>query len=328
MRAVVLDEYGGPEVLIVREVPDPVPAPDEILVDLVSSAVNRAEVLQRQGLYPTPAPAPPLEIPGLEFAGRVAAIGDRVIRWQVGDAVMGIVAGGGYAERVAVHERQCMRVPSGMSLHDAGAIPEVWVTAHDALVSQGHMAPGSRVLVHAGASGVGTASIQLARAWGGTVIVTTSTAKVEACRALGADLVVDYTTTDFVEAVLEHTQGAGVDIVLDVIGGDYLDRNVRALARRGRIVQVGVMGGGKVSLDLGLLMAKRASLMGTMLRARPLEEKIAATLRFEREALPGFDAGRLAPVIDTRFPLDAVADAHRRMEANANVGKIVLDITP
>jgi NADPH2:quinone reductase len=190
------------------------------------------------------------------------------------------------------------------------------------------MAPGSRVLVHAGASGVGTASIQLARAWGGTVIVTTSTAKVEACRALGADLVVDYTTTDFVEAVLEHTQGAGVDIVLDVIGGDYLDRNVRALARRGRIVQVGVMGGGKVSLDLGLLMAKRASLMGTMLRARPLEEKIAATLRFEREALPGFDAGRLAPVIDTRFPLDAVADAHRRMEANANVGKIVLDITP
>jgi NADPH2:quinone reductase len=328
MRAVVLDEYGGPEVLHIREVPDPVPGPDEVLVDIVSTALNRAEVLQRMGHYPAPAPAPPIEIPGLEFAGHVSAIGERVIRWRVGDAVMGIVAGGGHAERVAVHERQCLRVPAGISLHDAGAIPEVWVTAHDALVTQGAMAPGANVLVHAGASGVGSAAIQLAKAWGATVLVTASTAKVDACRALGADIAIDYTTTDYVPAVLEYTEGRGVDVILDVIGGDYLERNVRVIATGGRIVQVGVMGGGKVTFNLGLLMPKRASIIGTVLRARPLEEKIAATLRFERQVLPGFDAGRFAPVLDRRYPLDAIADAHRHMETNTNVGKIVLDVQP
>jgi putative PIG3 family NAD(P)H quinone oxidoreductase len=324
MRAVVLESYGGPEVLVTRDVPAPAPAPDEVVVEIVSTALNRADLMQRMGFYP----GPPMEheIPGMELAGRVVATGDRAARWSVGDAVMGIVGGGAYAERIAVHERQLVPVPASVPLGDAGAIPEAFLTAWDALVLQGGLTPGRVALVHAGASGVGTAAIQLCRALGARVLVTASAGKVDACRSLGADLVVDYRTEDFVAAARELTRGLGVDVVLDVVGGDYLARNLDALRVGGRIVQVGVMGGGSATFPLAAMLGKRAALIGTVLRGRPIEEKLALTQRFEREVLPYFDAGACRPVIDSRFDLADVADAHRRMESNANVGKIVLEV--
>jgi putative PIG3 family NAD(P)H quinone oxidoreductase len=327
MRAVVLTEHGEPDVLSIAEVDDPVPGPEEVVVGVVTTALNRADLLQRRGFYPEPGPARPHEIPGMELAGRVLAAGDRVSAWRVGDPVMGIVAGGAYAEQVAVHERQLLAVPDALPLADAGAVPEVFLTAWDALVVQGGLTAGRWALVHAGASGVGTAAIGLCRALGAHVVVTTSSGKVDACRDLGADVVVDYRAgEDFVAAAQEATGGRGVDVVLDVIGGDYVDRNVAALRVGGRIVQVGVMGGGQTTVNVGALLPKRASLIGTVLRPRPLEEKVALTQRFAVEVLPWFADGTLAPVIDTRFALAEVADAHRRMEANENVGKIVLEV--
>jgi NADPH2:quinone reductase len=323
MRAIVLESYGGPEVLTAREVPDPVPGPDEVLVAITGSAVNRADVLQRMGLYP--GPPGEHEIPGMEYAGRVAAVGARVTAWSVGDEVMGIVGGGAYAEKVCAHERQVLPVPPELGLADAAAVPEVFITAYDALVVQGGLTSGRTALVHAGASGVGTAAIQLARSIGARIVVTASTGKVEACQALGADLVVDYTRDDFVEAVEAFTGGKGVDVVIDVIGGDYVDRNLRCAGVTGRVIQVGLMGSGVANVSVGMLLQKRLQLIGTVLRARPLEEKIAVTQRFRAEVLPRFADGSLSPVIDSRYRLDDVADAHRRMEANENVGKLLLD---
>jgi putative PIG3 family NAD(P)H quinone oxidoreductase len=326
MRAVVLREHGDPDVLRVEEVPDPVPGPEEVVVGVVGTAVNRADVLQRMGLYPPPVDMP-LEIPGLELAGRVFRCGSRVSLWEPGDAVMGIVAGGGYAEEAAVHERQLLAVPSTVLPEDAAAIPEVFITAWDALVVQGGLTSGRWALVHAGASGVGTAAIQIAKAIGARVAVTCSAGKAEACHALGADATFERSPHDWPADASGAVPG-GFDVILDVVGGDELARNVGAVARQGRIVQVGTMGGGAAQINLGALMGKRASLHGTVLRARPLEEKIAVTRRFAAEMLPLFDRGLLHPVIDSRFPLDAAADAHRRMEANANVGKILLDVSP
>ena len=326
MRAVVITTKGGPQVLSVREVPDPVPGPEEVLVDVVTSAINRADLMQRRGLYPGPPAAH--EIPGLEFAGRVAAVGERVTAQALGDAVMGIVAGGGYAERVAVHERQAMAVPEALGLDTAGAFPEVFITAWDALVRQGGLTSGRWALVHAGASGVGTASIQIAKAIGARIAVTASAGKHHVCRALGADTVIDYASEDFVEAVDDATGGTGVDVVLDVIGGDYLPRNIKCLRINGRIVQVGVMSGAAVPFNPMALMAKRAALIGTTLRARPIEEKIAVTRQFAAEMLPHAATGAIAPVIDSRFALEEAPAAHERMEANLNAGKIVLDVAP
>jgi NADPH2:quinone reductase len=323
MQAIVLDAHGGPEVLQLREVPDPVPGPDEVLVDIVSTAVNRADVMQRMGHYPYPGRKPAYDIPGLEFAGRVASIGERVTAWAPGDAVMGIVTGGGYASRLAVHERQVMAVPDSIDLADAGAIPEVWVTAFDALVVQCGLRAGDVALVHAGASGVGTAAIQIANAIGATVLVTTSAGKVDRCRALGA-VAIDYTNEDFVAVCKAHTEGRGVDVVLDVIGGDYLDRDIEAMALRGRLVQVGTMGESKASINLGKVMMKRLTIVGTVLRARPIDEKITITQRFAHEMLPGFARGALRPVIDTRFALRDVSEAHRLVETNATFGKVSL----
>ena len=324
MRAVVLEEHGEPDVLRVREVPDPVPGPDEVVVEVLATALNRADLLQRRGFYPGPPMAH--EIPGMELAGRIVELGERVAERAVFDEIMCIVGGGAYAERVAVHERQVMSIPSTVDLADAASIPEVFITAWDALVLQGGLAPGGVALVHAGASGVGTAAIQIARALGARVIVTASTTKVERCRELGADLAVDYGGEDFAEAARDFTGGRGVDVVLDVVGGDYLARNIDALAVGGRIVQVGVMGSGSATFPLGALLPKRASIIGTVLRARPIEEKIAVSQRFAREVVPWFESGTLRPVIDSRFPLDRIADAHRRMEANLNVGKILVDV--
>jgi putative PIG3 family NAD(P)H quinone oxidoreductase len=325
MRAVVLRSYGGPEHLAIEGVPDPVPAPDEALVEISATALNRADLLQVMGLYPNPRPAD-LEIPGLEFAGVVSAVGSRVTLWKPGDAVMAIDAGGGYAERIAVHERQLMAVPERVGVSDAAAIPEVFLTAWDALVVQGGLTSGRWSLVHAGGSGVGTAGIQIAKAISARIAVTCSAGKVAACRDLGADVVIDYQSQDFVAEVREATGGRGVDVVLDVIGGDYVDRNLHAVASQGRIIQVGLLGGGASSVSMGLLLTKRVTLTGTVMRARPLEQKISITQQFIREVLPLFETGELRPVIDSRYPLDQIADAHRYMATNANTGKILIDV--
>jgi len=324
MRALVLRTHGGPDVLTIEDVADPVPGPDEVVVDIAATALNRADLMQRRGLYPDHRGLQP-EIPGLEFAGTVSAVGDRARMWQVGDRVMGIEAGGACAERIATHERQLMAVPAGMSLADAAAIPEVFLTAWDALVLQGGLTSGRWALVHAGASGVGTAAIQIAKAIGARIAVTCSAGKAEACRALGADVVLERSPHDWLADALAAVP-QGFDTVLDVIGGDEVDRNLQAVALRGTIVQVGLMGGGSTQVNVGLLLAKRSTWVGTTLRTRPIEEKVAVTRRFAAEMLPLFDSGALRPVIDSTFPFDRVADAHRHMEANANTGKIVITI--
>ena len=325
MRAVVLRSHGGPDVLQFEDVASPIIGEQDILVTVAATALNRADLLQRMGFYPNPFPSGP-EIPGLEFAGTVAAIGEKVTAWSIGDRVMGITSGGAYAEQLSIHERQAMAVPSGMSLHDAAGIPEVFITAWDALVVQGGLTPGRWAMVHAGASGVGTAAIQICKAIGARIVVTCSGGKVEACRALGADVVVDYGTQDFVTEVAAATGGAGVDVILDVIGGDYVERNVASLAVKGHIIQVGVMAGKPVSFNVGLLLGKRATITGTVLRARPLEEKIAISQRFASELLPLFDSGELKPVIDSTYAFAEIASAHEYMATNGNVGKIVITV--
>ena len=324
MRALVLHSYGGPEVLTIEEVADPVPGPDEVLVEVAATALNRADLLQRMGLYPDPRRVKP-EIPGLEFAGTVVALGARVTMWQVGDRVMGIEAGGAYAERIATHERQLLAVPAGMALAHAAAIPEVFLTAWDALVLQGGLSSGRWALVHAGASGVGTASIQIAKAIGARIAVTCSAGKADACRELGADLVLERSPHDWL-ADAKAAVPQGFDTILDVVGGDEIDRNLQAVATRGTIVQVGLMGGSTVPVNVGLLMGKRATWVGTTLRARPIEEKVAVTRRFAAEMLPLFDTGAMLPVIDSVYPFERIAEAQQHMAANANTGKIVVTI--
>jgi len=330
MKAVVLSAYGDVDVLAVSDVIDPVPGPEEVRIQVVATALNRADLLQRRGLYPSPAlagfvpPAP--EIPGMEFSGRVVELGDRVRSWSVGDEVMGIVGGGSYAEQLVVHEHQLLRLPVGVSVHDAASIPEVAITAFDALVVQGGLTSGRTALVHAGASGVGTAAIQLCKAIGARVVATASAGKLDACRMLGADLAIDYATQDFLAESAAFTNGVGVDVVLDVIGGEYVDKNIAAVRVGGRILQVGTMGGGRTEMNLAMLLPKRATLIGTVLRARPLAEKIAITQRFAAEVLPLYDMERMRPVIDSRYPLSEIAEAHAYMETNANVGKIVIDV--
>lgn len=322
MRAVVLQSHGGPEVLTIVDTPAPAPGPDEVLVDIVATALNRADLLQRMGLYPDPRGRTP-EIPGLEFAGTVAAVGERAAMWKVGDRVMGIEAGGAYAEQIATHERQLLAVPVGIDLVDAAAIPEVFLTAWDALVLQGGLSSGRWALVHAGASGVGTAAIQIAKAIGARIAVTCSAGKAQVCRDLGADLVLERSPHDWLADATAAVPG-GFDVVLDVIGGDEIDRNLQAVALRGTIVQVGLMGGGRTAVNVGLLLAKRAHWVGTTLRTRPIEEKVGVTRRFAAEVLPLFDSGALRPVIDSRYAFADIADAHRHMEANGNAGKIVV----
>ena len=333
MRAVVLDGHGGTEVLRIKKVDAPVPGTDDLLVDVHHSALNRADIIQRMGGYPDPRRAKDdtsPEIPGLEYAGRVAAVGERVTGWAVGDPVMGIESGGCHAEQLVTNHRQALPVPDGLALADAAAVPEVFITAWDALVVQGGLTSGRWALVHAGASGVGTAGIQIAKAIGARVAVTCSAGKMDACRALGADLVLERSPADWLGALqrelAERGSPAGVDTILDVIGGAEADRNLRALRPQGTVVQVGLMGGASVEVNIGLLLAKRAHWVGTVLRGRQPEEKAAISRRFADEVIPLFASGALRPVIDRRFPLEEIADAHRHMEADANVGKILLDV--
>jgi putative PIG3 family NAD(P)H quinone oxidoreductase len=329
VRAVVLTGYGGPDVMEVADVDPPVAGADEILVDVHHTGVNRADVLQRMGRYPNPTPVTP-EIPGLEYAGLVASVGARVTDWQAGDQVMGIETGGCYAEQLVTHSRLALRVPAGLGLADAAAVPEVFLTAWDALVVQGGLTSGRWALVHAGASGVGTAAIQIAKAVGARIAVTCSAGKIEACRSLGADLVLERSPADWStalrEGLAEHRRADGVDVVLDVVGGEEADRNLAAVRPKGSIVQVGLLGGGTSTVNLGLLLAKRLHWIGTVLRGRPIEERIAISRRFADEVLPLFTDGVLRPVIDRRLPFGDVVEAHRVMEADANVGKILLDV--
>lgn len=326
MQAAVVTEAGGPEVFALQERPDPVVGPEDVLVDVHATALNRADLLQRRGGYPAP-PGVPADIPGLEMAGVVAAVGAHVTAWRPGDRVMALLGGGGYATRVAVHERMLMPVPAALSLEEAAAIPEVFLTAFDALFLQCELQAGESVLLHAVGSGVGTAGTQLARAIGARVFGTAGSAdKLERARALGLDVPIAYRDQDFAEVVAAETGGRGVDVILDVVGAPYWVRNLQSLAELGRMVMVGTMGGATVEFNIGLLMRRRLRVHGTMLRSRPLEQKITVTQTFAHRFLPLFERGALQPVVDAVYPLEEVADAHRSMEANENFGKIVLRV--
>ena len=323
MRAIVITEPGGPEVLSLREVPRPSPGDGEVLVEVATSGINRADLMQRRGAYPAP-PGSPADIPGLEFAGTVVAIGNGVGRWSIGDPIMGIVGGGGYAECVVVRADTAVAAPEGMTLDEAGAIPEAFMTAFDAVVLQEGLSSGETLLVHAVGSGVGTAGLQLGRMLGATVIGTSRTAaKLDRAAILGLEypLTADETWPD---RVMEITQGGGADVILDLVGGPYLADNQRVLARRGRHIVVGVPGGPRAEIDLRALMGRRASIRGTVLRARPDDEKAALARAFEGQVLPSLGSGSLKPVIDRVLPPEDAAEAHRVIEANQTFGKVLL----
>ncbi|HSJ06715.1 MAG TPA: NAD(P)H-quinone oxidoreductase [Longimicrobiales bacterium] len=324
MRAIVISRPGGPDVLELRDVAMPSPGPGEIRVRVAATAVNLADLLQRAGRYPPPAGVP-RDIPGLEYAGVVDALGEGATRWTAGAEVMGLVGGGSYAEYVVTHEDEAVAVPAGLSLEAAASVPEAFITAHDALFTQMRLRAGETVLIHAVGSGVGTAGLQLARAAGARVIGTQRSAwKLDRALELGLDVAVDTGTEDFVEAAMRETSGRGVDGVLDLVGGDYLGGDLRALAVRGRILLVGLVAGARHELDLRLLLGRRATIIGTVLRARSLDEKIAAARAFEHDVLPLLESGAVVPVIDQVLPLDDAARAHERVADNRNYGKVVL----
>ncbi|MFG1606598.1 NAD(P)H-quinone oxidoreductase [Actinoplanes sp. NPDC049265] len=322
MHAIVIERPGDPDVLRWAEVPGPVPAPGEVVVDVVATAVNRADLGQREGWYPVPPGEP--EFPGLECSGVISAVGPGVPRSRIGEQVCALLGGGGYAEQVAVPVGQLLPVPNGVSLVEAAALPEVACTVWSNVVDIAGLRAGQTLLVHGGASGIGTFAIQLGRALGATVVTTARPAKHERLRELGADLVVDYTTDDFVAATLEHTGGRGADVVLDVIGAAYLARNVAVLARDGHVVTIGMQGGTAAELDFLALAAKSGSISATGLRHRPRADKARIVAHVADEVWPLVAAGRVRPVIDRTLALALAADGHRAMEAGDHIGKILL----
>ncbi|GAA5164302.1 NAD(P)H-quinone oxidoreductase [Ornithinimicrobium tianjinense] len=327
MRAIEIREPGEAEVLVPVDVPAPTPGEGEVIVDVVAAGVNRADVQQRKGFYPPPPGASPL--PGLEVSGRVAALGPGVNGWSVGDEVCALLTGGGYAEHVAVPAGQLLPVPHGIPLADAAALPEVACTVWSNLVSEAGLRDGETVLLHGGSSGIGTMAIQVASALGARVVVTAgSEDKLDACRELGADVLVNYREQDFVEEVRAATDGRGADVILDVVGAKYLTRNVDALAPDGRLVVIGLLGGRRAELDLGTLLSKRARVIATSLRSRPADGKAGIVAEVRERVWPWLEDGRVRTVIQSRYPLDRAADAHREMEASGHVGKILLDVGP
>ena len=323
MHAIVARGPGGPEVLEWSEVPTPDAGPGEVLVQVAASAVNRADLLQRKGFYPPPAGAS--DILGLECSGTVTAVGEGVDGWSVGDPCVALLAGGGYAEMVAVPVGQLMPVPRGLDLVTAAALPEVACTVWSNVVLLARLGAGETFLVHGGGGGIGTFAIQVAVALGARVAVTAgSPEKLARCRDLGAEILVDYSKADFVERVKEATDGRGADVVLDNMGAAYLARNLEVLAPGGRLVVIGLQGGAKAELDLGRLMAKRASVAGTTLRARPVAEKAAICAAVTAQAWPLVEAGAIVPVVDRVLPMRDAAEAHRVVEASDHVGKVLL----
>ncbi len=323
MHAVVITEPGGPEVLRWTEVPDPVPGPGEVVINVAASAVNRADMMQRQGAYPPPAGAPPY--PGLECSGTIAAVGDGVSGWRRGEQVCALLAGGGYAEKVAVPAGQLLPLPQATRLNKAAALPETVCTVYSNVFQGARLAKGETLLVHGGGSGIGTTAIQLAKHFGATVAVTAGTReKLDACAKLGADIMINYREDDFVERLMEATGGHGADVILDIIGAGYLSKNIAALAPDGRIANIGLQQGRKAELDLSALMAKRGTIMSTTLRARPPEQKAAIVAAVAADVWPLVDAGVIRPVIHCELPMWQAEEAHRIMTASSHTGKILL----
>lgn len=325
MQAITVSAPGGPEVLQLATVADPVPAPEQLLVRVRATALNRADTLQRRGAYPPPPGES--DILGLELAGEIEAIGSAVQGLKPGDRVFGLVGGGGYAEKAVIDARMAMPIPQGWSFTEAAAVPEVFFTAQETLFTLGNLQAGETVLIHAAASGVGTAGIQMAREVGARILVTAgSQEKIQRCIDLGAQAGCNYKERDFAEWVHELTNKQGVDLIEDFIGAAYWERNLKSLKPCGRLVLVGTMGGVKVETSLLLIMSKRLQIFGSVLRARPLAEKIEVTKRFQQNWLPLLAAGRIKPIIDKVFPLAQAAEAHRYMEENRNFGKIILAV--
>ncbi len=307
------------------EVPDPVPGEGEVLVEVVASAVNRADLLQRQGFYDPPPGASPY--PGLECSGRVAALGPGTAGWNIGDEVCGLLSGGGYAEKVAVPAGQLLPVPEGVDLDKAAALPEVTCTVWSNVFMISHLRPGETLLVHGGSSGIGTMAIQLAKAVGAKVAVTAgSKAKLDFCAELGADVLINYREQDFVEEVRAATDGAGADVVLDNMGAKYLDRNVTALAVNGRLAIIGMQGGAKGELNIGALLSKRGAVTATSLRARPAEEKAAIVAAVREHVWPLLAGGHVRPIVDRELPMREAAQAHRVLEESSHIGKVLLTL--
>jgi len=323
MTVIAIRAPGGPEMLVPEQRAVPQPGEREVLVKVAAAGVNRPDVMQRQGLYPPPKGA--TDIPGLEIAGEVAALGAGVQRWKLGDKVMALVVGGGYAEYCLAHESHALPVPAGLTLVEAAAIPETTFTVWHNVFERGRLQRGETLLVHGGSSGIGTTAIQLAKAFGARVITTAGSAeKCDACRRLGADVAINYKQDDFVAATKAATNGKGADVVLDMVGGDYIERNYEAAAVEGRIVQIAFQGSPKATVDFRRIMLKRLTHTGSTLRARSIEDKAAIARAVEAHALPLVAAGKVKPVIDSTFPLSEAAAAHSRLEASAHIGKIVL----
>ena len=322
VRAITINQPGGPEVLVWDEVDEPEVRPDEVLIEVAAAGVNRADLLQRQGHYPPPPGAS--EYPGLEVSGTIAAVGREVTDWRVGDRVCALLSGGGYAERVAVPQGQVLPVPDSVDLIDAAGLPEAACTVWSNVFDVAQLQPLEVLLVHGGGSGIGTFAIQLADAHGSRVLTTARSAKHAALRELGADLAIDYTDEDFVAATLSATAGRGADVILDIVGGAYLPRNVQALAPGGRLVVIGLQGGRRGELDLGVLLAKRASVAATALRSRSAEDKARVVAGVRAHVWPLVAAGMVGPVIDTKYPMAEAAAAHERVAASDHVGKVLL----
>ena len=328
MLAVEISHPGGPEVLRIAERPTPVPAPGEVLVHVRAAGVNRPDILQRLGKYPPPPGSS--DIPGLEVAGVVTAVGPAgasPVRWSAGDVVCALVAGGGYAQYCAIPAEQCLPIPPGLDFVAAAAIPETYFTVWTNLFHRGRLQKGERLLVHGGASGIGTTAIQLARACGATVYATAgSREKCAACERLGAAQAFNHRTMDFVLATQELTGGHGVDVILDIVGGDYLRRNIEALAVEGRLIQIGLLGGAAAEIDLGRVMQRRLTLTGSTLRIRSVAEKGAIARELEQHVWPLLAARQIGPVVHGTLPLARAADAHRLLESGKVIGKLVLTV--
>jgi len=325
MRFVDMKQPGPPQVLVAATGPTPTPQPGEVLVKVAAAGINRPDVLQREGNYPPPPGASP--ILGLEIAGTIVALGDGVRDWKVGDAVCALVTGGGYAEYCAAPAPQCLPVPKGFSMVEAGGLPETFFTVWSNVFVRGGLKPGETILIHGGTSGIGTTAIQLAHEFGARVFATAgSDDKCAACRKLGADEAINYRTTDFVKRAKELTGGKGVELVLDMVGGDYLQRNVSALAVEGRLVQIAFLKPSKVEFDFMPVMLKRLTLTGSTLRARSVEQKAEIARPLREKVWPLLDQGKIRPVIHKTFPLAEAAAAHALMESSAHVGKIILTV--